>query len=397
MTSSAALFLLAHFLSSPSAPLGNTVSVMAPSWSMDLRSTIGSVPLGLVVGRGQESLLPIKSLWFRDDNTVVATFVTREGEPTLSKRDQSDTNLPLRLRAIFLDARTGKIVSTEAWPTESRFARIVDVDNGNFITERGDLLTLYSSQAKELRKLSLPPVEPDYLTFWRSGASPTGRNILFATPKPRDTSPRPWIWVSASTLEIARSWNEVQSGDVAISDNTIAMIACRFYPDRCKPRVEVRGLTTDWKTIAASEQRFSSPYLGEETVFRFLNEDMIFVSGHPWRVLQTDGAVILTEKPPFEGNTAIAARSGQRFVVPFFQWKGGFAALDIGAHGELKNVSVYDAPFHECSYKLKMKGPKIRESANFALSPDGSKLAILYDESVYVFQLPPLMRPSGQN
>lgn len=390
LISSAALFLLAHFLNSPSVPPGNTGGAIAANWSADLRPAIGSAPLGLVVGRGHETLQPIKSLWFQDDSTVVATFVTREEKPTpLSKRDQSDTNLPLRLRAIFIDARAGKVRSTQAWPTESRFARIVAVNNGNFITQRGDLLTLYSFDAKELRRLSLPPVEPDYLTGWFPHPSPTGRNILFATPYPRETSPRPWIWVNASTLEIARSWREVQSGEVAISDSAISMIACGFYAYRCNQNVEIKGLTTEWKTIAAKEgQPLSFTLLSGDALFRFLNEDTIFLSGNPWKLLRTDGTVVLSENTRFEGSMVIASSSGKRFVVPFFQWKGGVAALDTGAHGELKAISIYDAPFHERSYRLDVKGPKIKDLAKFALSPDASKLAILYDESMYLFHLP---------
>jgi hypothetical protein len=389
-----ALFLLTHFLSSPTTLPGNSGGEIAAKWSANLRSVLGSMPLGLVVGRGHETLQPIKSLWFQDDSTLVATFVIRESKPSpLSKRGQSDPDLPLQLSAVFLDAITGKVTSTQAWPTESRFARIVAVNNGNFVTQRGDLLTLYSSDAKELKRLSLPPVEPDYLTGWFPQPSPTGRNILFATPNPRETSPRPWIWVNASTLDIVRSWEEVQSGGLAISDTTISMIACGFYPYRCNQNVEVRGLTTDWKTIAAEDGRRSSGFLNEGASFRFLNEDTIFISGNPWKLLQTDGKVILTENAPFEGNTAISSAGGQRFVVPFFQPKGGVTALDIGAHGELKTISVYDAPFHERSYRLEVKAHKIKEQAQLALSPDGAKLAVLYEESVYVFQLPPAPTP----
>ncbi len=166
------------------------------------------------------------------------------------------------------------------------------------------------------------------------------------------------------------------------------MIACGFYPYRCNQNVQVKGLTTEWKTIATVEGRLSSGFLNEGASFRFLNEDTIFLAGNPWRLLKPDGTVVLSESAP-SGSMAIASCSGQRFVVPFFQWKGGVAALDIGAHGELKEISVYDAPFHERSYRLEVKGPKIKERAQLALSPDGSKLAILNDESVYLFQLPP--------
>jgi hypothetical protein len=86
--------------------------------------------------------------------------------------------------------------------------------------------------------------------------------------------------------------------------------------------------------------------------------------------------------------------SCDRFSI--FKSKGGFAALDIGAHGELTTISVYDAPFRERSCLLVVKGPKIRGGAQLALSPDGSKLAILDEETVSVFVLP-LKRPPGQN
>jgi hypothetical protein len=383
LISSAALFLLAHLLISPSVPPVDTASgTITALWIADLRADVGSQPLGLVVGRGHETALqPKTSLWFVDNNTVVATFVTREEKPALSSHDSSDANKPLRLRAIFLDASTGKLMSMQAWPSDSRFAGIVAANDGNFITQRGVVLTLYSPDAKEVRRLSLPPIQQD-LWGWVAHPSPTGRSILFATPNLTTTDQTPWIWVDASTLEVARSWREDQSGWVGISDDTVSMIACSFNLYRCDPRVEVKALTTEWKTIAPIERRpQSSP--------RFLNKDTIFLSGHPWKLLQTDGKVILTENAPFEGSTAISSSSGQRFVVPFFQSKGGFSALDISAHGELKTLSVYDAPFHERSYRLEVKGPKIKELAQLALSPNGSKLAILYDESVYLFQLPP--------
>lgn len=379
--SSAVLFLLAHFLSSPGVPVGNTGGgTITASWSADLHPEIGTVPQGLVVGRGHETRLqPSTSLWFLDNDTIVATFVTRDERIALSSRG-SDTNLPLRLRAVFLDASSGKVMSTQTWPSDSKFAGIVAVNAGNFVTQRGDVLTLYSPDAKEVRKLTLPPIQQD-LWGWVAHPSPTGRNVLFATPNLTTTLATPWVWVDTTTLRMVRSWNEAQSGWVGISDSVAAMITCSFPLYHCDPNVETRGVTTEWKVITPIERRFQS-------IPRFLNEDTIFLSGHPWKLLRTDGTVILTQSTPFQGSTAIPSASGQRFLVPFFQSKGGVAALDIGSHGELKTISVYDAPFHKRSYKLNVKGSKIGEAAKFALSPDGSKLAVLYEEFVYLFQLP---------
>jgi len=262
LISSAALFLLAHFLSSPSGSTVETArGTITANWSADLRPAIGSAPLGLVFGRRREREgKPRTSLWFLDNNTIVATFVTREGaNRSLSSRDSSDPNLPLRLRAIFLDAGTGKVTSTQAWPSESRIAGIVAANDGKFVTQTGTTLTLHSSDAKELKKLSLPP-PPNEFVGWQSHSSPTGKSVLFETNDLKTASPQSWIWVDTNTLQVLRSEREVQSGGVGISDNTIAMTACTIWFYHCEPSVEVKGLTTEWKTITPIDKR--SPWGG---------------------------------------------------------------------------------------------------------------------------------------
>lgn len=399
MISSAVLFLLAHLIRSPVGSSGDNAAnqTIAARWTSDLRPAIGGEPLGLVFGRkGERQGKPKTSLWFLDDDTVVATYVTREeSHPVLSGRSGSDPNEPLRLRAIFLDADTGKIRSTQAWPSESRLARIVAANEGKFVTQRGTTLTLHSSDGKELNTLRLPQ-EPQTQNGWNARPSPTGKSILFEDSDWRTISPKSWILVSADDLKVVRSWKVEQTGPVGISDSTIAMTACMFPEYHCEPNLKVRGLATDWKIIAPMEKS------GWVRFPWFVNDDTFFLSGTPgtpWKLLQSGGKVILSEDPPFGGGGPVSSSGEQRFILPFFKSKGGFAALDIGAHGELTTISVYDAPFRERSYVLVVKGPKIRAGVvQLALSPDGSKLAILDEkETVYVFQLPPLKRPPGQN
>lgn len=210
---SAAFFLLTRFLSSPIGPTAQAGSgTIAVQWRIDLRPTIGSDPLGQMLGRkGERQGKPQTSLLFLDDNTIVATFVTREGKPTLSQRDNSDPNQPLRLRAIFLDVDAGKVTSTQSWPSESRFAEIVAANGGKFVAQTGTRLTLYSSDAKELKKLDLPPPPQDF-GHWRANTSRTGKSILFSTNNLMTTSPILWIWVDTDSLQVVHSWKEVQSG-----------------------------------------------------------------------------------------------------------------------------------------------------------------------------------------
>jgi hypothetical protein len=115
-----------------------TRTTVSPTWRVDLRSSIESEPLGLVVGRGRETHgKPRASLWFLDNTRIAVTFVTREGESHLSTRKSSDQTSTLRLRAVLLDAAGGTVKSTLEWPTGTRFAGIVVTHNGGFVIQRG--------------------------------------------------------------------------------------------------------------------------------------------------------------------------------------------------------------------------------------------------------------------
>jgi hypothetical protein len=339
---------------------------------------IESAHLGEVFGRGRESAaLPRTSLWFTDNDTLVATFVSREGSGELSTRDGSNSNLPLRLRPVFLDAATGKVLATPDWPTESRDSSIIAVHNGQFVTQGGNELTLYTPDRKPLKNLKLPPLTED---DWIAHPSPTGKNILFLPPGGGAVS---WLWLETDTLQVLHSWKDTHSGDVAVADDKMAMVTCTWTFD-CKHYIEVRGITTDWKTIAlGSSQSFP----------QFVNEDMIFLSEDNTRLVQADGKVVFVEDAPFQKcwwGGAFPSAGGRRFVVPRCTGKGAISSLDIGGHTVLKEILLYDAPFYTRSYVLELKGPKIKDLTLLAVSPDGLRLAVLNDDSVEVLQLPPL-------
>ena len=169
---------------------------------------------------------------------------------------------------------------------------------------------------------------------------------------------------------------------MAVADDKIAMITCTWFHD-CEPHIQIRGIGTAWKTIAAGYGR-SYP--------QFVNQDMLLLLGQPTRLLQADGSVVFVEDTPSMGCWSGKAFPSaiQRFVVPVCDIKGSFAALDISGHSLLKNIFLYDRPSYKRSYTLNVKGPPIKNLTLFAISPDGLQLAILNDNSVEVFQLPAL-------
>lgn len=101
LTLLAVISVLTCFLNSGSAAAPQQRSTEAGhetvtlQWRTNLRSAIGSAPIWEDLGSSVESKArPRTSLWFTDNRTIVATFVTREGNPSLSNRDASDATLP---------------------------------------------------------------------------------------------------------------------------------------------------------------------------------------------------------------------------------------------------------------------------------------------------------------
>ncbi|HMD77372.1 MAG TPA: hypothetical protein VKG86_08360 [Terracidiphilus sp.] len=113
---SAVSFSLALFLSSGTAAVAAPqIESIAPLWSANLRTAVGRSPVGVVGGgKGHEyTHKPKTSLWFTDNDTVVATVVTREAtDPILSNREAPEESSPLRLRAVYFNALSGKILAT---------------------------------------------------------------------------------------------------------------------------------------------------------------------------------------------------------------------------------------------------------------------------------------------
>jgi hypothetical protein len=352
-----------------------------PIWRAELRTSIGSEPLGLIVGQGRETQgKPRTSLWFLDNTTIAVTFVTREGETKLSTRDGSDVSSPLKVRLILLDASSGKVRNSRAWPSESRFAGIVTIHEQRFVMQRGPELSLFSSDLTEVKTLKLPPLEG---ADWHAHPSPSGKNVLFVATNLRTASAVPWIWVDVDTLTVVRSWKEDQSGWVAISDQGMAMTTC-VWVYSCKPEVMVRSIDGKWETVAlATKNNKPRP--------QFIDDSQLYLLGSPAKLIRTDGRVVFAEDNVLEGcwwGDAVPSATGQRFVVPSCKLKGAVSSLDMTGHDVLKKVLIFDAPFHKLTYAIDVLGPTIKDLTSLALSPEGLHLAILNNESLEVLLLP---------
>jgi len=305
-------------------------------------------------------------------------FVLRKRASTLTRRDQTDADSPLSLQALFLDATTGEIRNAPEWPATSRPAGIVAAFDGKSLTQRGNELVLYASDLQPIKEMRLPGLQG---ADWTPHTSPTGRSVLFL---PSDSRRASWLWVDTERLQVVNSWDDLQTGEVAIDDDKISMVKC-LSTNRCEVRVRTVPGDGEWKMLTSSQHA---------EVPQFVNSDLLFLwSRRSISLMRLDGQLLFRQHAPSEGEAlgrAVVAAGGSRFAVPVFTSKGGVPALDIAGHSVLNKILVYDVSSQKQSYTLDARGIQIRGPVHFALSPNGQLLAMLNYESLQVFQLPAL-------
>lgn len=393
----AARFLILCLLSSAGAiGAGLEVGSVSGTWSKDLRPVIKGTPLAYVYSGTYEIKGPLStSLWFVDNNTIVVTFVTQVNvgtDPRLARREGE--NLPLRLQAIFLDSKTGAVETTREWPSESRNASIVATLEGKFVTQTGNELTLYGSNLEKLRSLMLSPSPSQF--EWYATSSFTGKSLLLRLGhKEPEQSLFSWVWIKTENLQTVHSWEAQPEGSVSITDDAIALTTmCTSIG--CDPtNIKVKKLSTDWTVIGLSYDR---------RIF-FVNEDELFLPGDPSpnltskipaRLIHIDGQLAFSETEQSKAsawwNPPVRSSEGRRFVAPGLRVEGAHPILDVDGHTVLERLLIYDLLDRSPPYVLDVRGPKIKDlnERDFALSPDGSELAILDNETVRLFKLPPV-------
>lgn len=139
-------------------PAIKTGGAISPKWRVRIHDVIKDPIVPMVFGRRREYKgQPEIRLHFTDNSTLAVSFVTLpENSPKLAVREPSDSNLPMRLQAIFFDAASGKVLATPSWPTPVRDARIIAARDGKFVTLLENKVALFGSDLRMLKTLTLP-------------------------------------------------------------------------------------------------------------------------------------------------------------------------------------------------------------------------------------------------
>lgn len=371
---------------------------VSPAYRIDLKKVVKGPFAFIPVGPGGESRvgLPIRSLRFLDNERLAATVVTQApGVPALPTRGYPSIASRFRLHVVLLDAATGKILSTPTWPSNTRYAWIIAATRAGFVVETGNVFSLVSPGLKTLKQLKLPDPGADrygHELWWV--ADPSWSEKYAVLLRPPFGSIGLWLWIDTENLKTLKSWHDNLSGPVTASDNQLVKMVFQQHAGSSPSHLEISAVGGSWKPLPTTINASS---------WQFVNQGLLYVQSDGTGDAKVQGGVFLmntdTEElsrlePPRKGwglGQAAVSRSGKRFVILVEQTKGAHPALDIGGHGVLRELFVFDPPFKAPSFTLEVHGSKIRNPDNVALSPDGRHLAVFAnpDPVFEVYELPP--------
>jgi hypothetical protein len=146
-----------------------------PLWRVDLHSL--GFPSGNDELQRQRNLGSFDTVDFVSDNTLVASFLTRENVPGLQRRDDSSHIRPFRLHALFFDSASGALKKSLDWPIEDVNAGIFPRYDGSFLFFSTERIVLYSNDWAPIKELPLHEFQVPGTVLVEIAESPTGASL----------------------------------------------------------------------------------------------------------------------------------------------------------------------------------------------------------------------------
>jgi hypothetical protein len=294
----------------------------------------------------------------------------------LSSRQSPDISTPFRLRTSVIDVHSGKTVLTREWGTRSS-GSTVEVTSGGIIIRTGDVLRLCSKELVELQQLAIPSVPYE---GWEIRISPSGKTVLlnhYHLNRQEFVDSSRLRVLDGDTLKTKFHWAESGLiGNYEITDRLIAatrlghgqVIATEFGTGIWKPLYELSGencapglsqhFVTNTSMVCGGRKKIAVSSTSGEVLF----QDALVKGEGPVRKMEIAQ----------DGHTAAAMLENFSDI-----W-------DTGGHITSLRAAVYDLSARKRVMTVVVSPPP-KHRYDAALSPDGSKLAILNDHTVSLY------------
>jgi len=347
-------------------------------------------------------LLPRPGIVFLDNQRLIVYETEWTGG--LSSRLSPDIGSTYQLDASVIDAQSGKTILDKHWGTRV-VGSTIHVAAGGILVQSGNELRILSYDFTEIRKMTFPdssndPNNPNHCHSQPIGVSPTGQTIIVNCIGHTGLHYFSRLEVlNGKTFVPEYAWTESPpwyERNYSISDKGIVA------------GLKVRQFGSNvWQTLIEARQTGNLNTSDVRSPLTFItNSSLICVCYSGVSLISTTGHILTTEPFPHGAtvggdkrqsqtsvirNAKVAVAQGGQFVaVSFDRWE--FKKHIFTEYSD-RHISTQllgcDSSLMACPLTVNITPlPKWDSDYDFALSPDGSKLAVLNGRDVSVFFVP---------
>jgi hypothetical protein len=309
---------------------------------------------------------------FLDNATLLVHEVDFDPAPIPSSQDP-DSSAPSRLHVSVLDATSGRLLIGKDWGTSAHNSS-VNLVEGGVLLRTGYTLRLLSKKLVELQKITFREDDPEARSIpWDIlviSVSFTGKTVLVnrISQKARVSH---FNVLDGDTLKPRYSWDQSPPLYNSYSISDTAIVASNFH-ENAVIRTEFGGKRSE--PLGAEYKK------GCAGLVTFLSDNQL-EQACKQRVLSDEKGPSELQKIVISQNGNLIANSlGDREIKKHIFSEAGIRLLAT-------RIVVYDL-FKKKRVLELFVDPLPKTDYDFALSPDGSRLAVLNDRTVSVFSVP---------
>jgi len=320
-----------------------------------------------------------------DDQRILVHEVDFNGQ--LSRRDGKDASGAFQLHVSLVDAESGASLLTKDWQTGPS-GTAVYVASGGVLLRTAETLRITSKQLNEIKQFPISSLDPG--EGWEMRVSPTGRTVLFdhyvqewsANAGRRNFSD--FELIDGEKFELREKWTEVPALHddklYSISDTAIVTDDHLHVPHIIASQFGSRR----WESIGEQPKKACL----RQAILAWITNDSLVYGCEEFFVI-SQGKIVLLDR--FDKREELIAsklsvtNDGKFVAISLHRLKGGF--FDTERSTASIDVFVYDIRQRKRVLTLNVT-PLPRSNYGLALSPDGSKLAVLNDRYLTTYSVP---------
>ena len=330
---------------------------------------------------------------FADSNLISWEWTTRdEASLRLKVGTPIPPSRPVHHHAVLLSTMTGEKKSALDFYAHQYSGYSQAVGDGRILTCVEKKVRLFSSGFELLGEQDLPAANSCFFIIPNSehaSVSPSRHSFLVSYSEGKGY---PAVILDTNTLAVISQWHQ----DTPVS---ISSISDHWQAGVCQNPWEicVRELGGSWHALNLKELENLPPIrdLGSP---HFVSDDAIVICGlNQMAVAKVDGSVLLRVNLPkdrsFERSLPATSSDGSRFAVMENKHIHADPLCDMCTNEAEDRIVVYDISERRAVFALKVTGEGeqfwSRTHLNqFALSPDGDRLAVVSDGVLRIYKLP---------